>query len=80
MQLYSTTDEKFDEWITSDPTQEDLFEALMVIEAKRAALWTAGTEDSYHRDRYERDAKYVVRLRCLKNHLANMWLDSGEVV
>lgn len=78
-QLYRTTDEEFNEWLDSNPSEDDLREALLVLEAKKASLWDAGELDSYHRDRYERDATYMSRLRRVKAALTAVWLDTGQI-
>ena len=53
------TDSDFATWLASVPTEDELRDAYVRLEASRASLWTAGTLDSFRRDRYERDARCV---------------------
>lgn len=63
MQLYHITDQEFSEWLEAPTTYvEDMVEAVAVLRAKRSLLWMPGSQDSYLRDRYERDATYVQRI------------------
>jgi hypothetical protein len=78
-QLYSITDQEFEDWINSNPGESDLREALLVLEVKLANLWMDGHHDSYQRDRYDRDARYVRRLVRIKKALAQLWVESGQI-
>lgn len=41
----------------SAPTEDDLRAAYLLLETRRADLWTADLLDSFRRDRFERDAR-----------------------
>lgn len=77
--LYSVTDEEFTAWLESDPTEDELRETYLVLEAKKAALWNPDKNDSYFRDRYERDSDYMKRLLRVKEALMRTWLSTGQV-
>lgn len=72
------TDTDFAAWLASAPTEDELRDAYVRLEAKRASLWTPGTLDSFRRDRYERDAGYVQRLVRIKWALATRWEATGQ--
>jgi hypothetical protein len=69
MQLYNITDEQFDTWFDSKPSRGELEEAFVMIKAKRDCLWQEGHDDSYYRDRYDRDARYAERIRRIMHAL-----------
>ncbi|MBI2704411.1 MAG: hypothetical protein HYX32_03855 [Actinobacteria bacterium] len=73
------TDDRFHEWLSAAPTEDELREAYLVLEAKRADLWRPGHVDSFRRDRFERDARYVRQLVLLKSALARQWVITGQV-
>lgn len=77
--LYSVTDKEFDEWLESTPSEQELTEAWWILEAKKASLWTPGHIDSYSRDRFDRDAAYMNRIVRIKNALATIWYESGQL-
>lgn len=79
MELYRTTDADFDLWLDSQPEDQELLNALVILNGKRNALWEPGHIDSYYRDRYERDARYVRRMRRIKQRLCDAWVASGIV-
>jgi hypothetical protein len=72
------TDHEFTVWLETAATEDELRDAYLRLETKRAALWTAGHFDSFWRDRYERDARYVKRLVRIKWLLAARWAASGQ--
>lgn len=73
MQLYSITDEQFDSWIESQPTERELREAIGVLEAKRHALWDPTNDhDRFYRDRYERNDRYTARIQRATDKLVNL--------
>ena len=72
------TDTDFVTWLASVPTEDELRDAYVRLEAKRAQLWTAGHLDSFRRDRYELDTRYVQRLVRIKWALATRWEASGQ--
>lgn len=72
------SDAEFSAWLDAAPTEDALREAYLLLEAKRAHLWTAGHLDSFRRDRYELDARYVTRLVQIKWALAHIWTDTGQ--
>jgi hypothetical protein len=72
------TDTDFAEWLAASPTEDDLRDAYIRLEARRAGLWNPGSLDSFRRDRYERDARYVQRLVHIKWALATRWAASGQ--
>ncbi len=68
----------FTAWLASDPTEDELREAYVILETRRAQLWTPGHHDSFRRDRYDRDAEYVTQLVRVKWALARRWAESGQ--
>lgn len=79
MQLYKITEQDFNDWIESSPSEDELREAMYVLEAKKSALFTPGHDDSYLRDRFEREARYIGRLVRIKEALARIWIETGQV-
>jgi len=80
--MYFSTDlhaSAFDEWLSSCPTEDDLREAYLTLEAKRSGLWTPGHIDSFRRDRFDLDARYVTQLVRIKRALARQWIVTGQV-
>jgi len=73
------TESEFTDWLSSSPTEDELREAYLGLEAKRAALWSPGHTDSFRRDRYELDAAYIRRLVGLKTALASHWVRTGQI-
>lgn len=70
MKLYTVTEIEFDSWITDPCTNAgDLTEAIAVLGAKRDLLWMNGSTDSYRRDRYEADHRYMKRIAICKTAL-----------
>jgi hypothetical protein len=74
-----STESEFTTWLASSPTEDELREAYLGLEAKRAALWSPGHTDSFRRDRYELDAAYIRRLVGLKSALASHWVRTGQI-
>ncbi len=72
-----STDPAFTLWLASSPTEDDLRDAYVTLEAKRADLWTTGHIDSFRRDRFDLDATYVRRLVQVKQALARHWVVTG---
>ena len=72
------TEHEFEHWLEWGPTEDELRDAYLQLEAKRAELWTPGRHDSFRRDRFEIDARYVKRLVHLKWRLARRWELSGQ--
>ena len=77
--LDPATDLTFDLWLASSPTEDQLRDAYVTLEAKRADLWSPGHIDSFRRDRFDLDAAYVRRLVRLKQALARHWIVTGQV-
>lgn len=75
-QLYATTNEAFTAWLDSDPTENELLDAFIILRQKQANLWTPGHDDSYYRDRYERHDSYSNRIVLIQRRLASLWLAS----
>lgn len=73
------TDQPFLAWLEAQPTEDELREAYLDLEAHRAHLWTPGHIASYRRDRYDIDARDVRRLVQLKQALAAEWVRTGQV-
>lgn len=72
-------DQSFLDWIEAQPTEDQLRGAYLDLEAHRANLWTPGHIASYHRDRYDIDARDVRRLVQIKAALAREWVRTGQV-
>jgi len=72
------TDLEFSSWIAAQPTEDQLREAYLALESRRADLWTPGHIDSFRRDRFELDSTYVDRLVQIKWALARIWTTSGQ--
>jgi hypothetical protein len=66
------------EWLAHGPGEDELREAYLTLESKRAELWTPGHIESFRRDRYERDAALVARLVLVKRALARHWAVTGQ--
>jgi hypothetical protein len=74
-----STDSTFHDWLAASPGEDDLREAYLTLEAKRADLWTPGHIDSFRRDRYDLDARYIRHLVQIKKALASHWIVTGQV-
>ena len=72
------TDSEFTAWLEMATTEDDLRDAYLTLEQKHAQLWTRGHLDSFRRNRYELDARYVSRLVRIKWLLAARWTASGQ--
>jgi hypothetical protein len=75
-----TSDLEFDAWLSQSPSEDELRTAYLALETRRSDLWTAGHIDSFRRDRYELDSRYVRRLVRIKRALADLWTTSGQIV
>ena len=73
------TDQRFNEWLATLPSEDEFRDAYLTLESHRASLWTPGHLSSYRRDRYDLDACYVGRLVEIKKALARHWVRSGQV-
>jgi hypothetical protein len=73
------SDIEFDAWLAAVPTEDELRDTYVALEARRTDLWTTGHIDSFRRDRYERDARYVARLVRVKRALALRWEATGQL-
>jgi len=71
-------DHEFTAWLETVATEDELRDAYLTLEQRRAELWTRGHLDSFRRDRFERDARYVTRLVRIKWLLAARWSASGQ--
>lgn len=69
----------FNDWLICSPSEDELREAYLTLEAKRADLWTPGHIDSFRRDRFDLDARYVWQLVEIKRALARQWIITGQV-
>jgi hypothetical protein len=76
--LLAHTDAEFDEWLAQGPTEDELRAAYFTLEEHRANLWRPGHTDSFRRDRFERDSRYVTRLVQIKWALASVWSATGQ--
>jgi len=74
-----SNDSTFHEWLASAPSEDDLREAYLTLEGRRADLWTPGHIDSFRRDRYDLDARYIRQLVQIKKALASHWIVTGQV-
>lgn len=72
------TASEFDAWIAASPTEDELRDAYIRLEAKLADLWTPGHLDSFRRDRHELDGVLVDRLVQIKFALATTWVETGQ--
>jgi hypothetical protein len=80
MQFHTdASDAEYAGWLGSSPSEDELRDAYFFLEAARAQLWTPGHIDSFRRDRYELDDRYVRRLVQLKRALATSWERSGQL-
>ena len=75
----ATTDVELDLWLAQDPSEDDLRTAYLDLEARRADLWTPGHIDSFRRDRYELDHRYIQALVRIKQALVDHWTTSGQL-
>ena len=75
----ASSDLEFESWLSQSPTEDELRSAYLELEARRADLWTAGHIDSFRRDRYELDSRYIRRLVRIKRALADLWTVSGQI-
>jgi hypothetical protein len=75
---HDCTDTEFTIWLETVATEDELRGAYLSLEQHRAHLWTRGHLDSFRRDRFERDARYVHRLIRIKWLLAARWTASGQ--
>jgi hypothetical protein len=73
------SDSEYSAWLQTRPSESDLRAGYFALEAAREALWTQGHIDSFRRDRYELDARYVRRLVHVKQALAAEWTESGQL-
>lgn len=73
------TDEQLREWLGTTPTEDELRAAYLLLEGKRSDIWTPGHIDSFRRDRFDLDARYVRQLVQLKAALARQWIRTGQV-
>lgn len=73
-----SSEAEFHDWLAQHPTEDELREAYLRLETRRANLWTPGHIDSFRRDRYELDSRYVGCLVQIKWALANHWASSGQ--
>ncbi len=73
-----SSDLEFQDWLAQNPTEDELRAAYLLLEAKKADLWSPGHIDSFRRDRFELDGIYVGRLVKIKWALANHWAASGQ--
>lgn len=77
--IHTRSDLEFDAWLAGSPTEDELRAAYVELEARRTDLWTAGHIDSFRRDRYELDSRYIRRLVGIKAALADVWATSGQI-
>lgn len=75
----ASSDLEFDAWLSLSPSEDELRSAYVALEARRGDLWTTGHIDSFRRDRYELDSRYVRRLVRIKRALADLWTVSGQI-
>lgn len=75
----SASDHEFDTWLAQPPCEDELRTAYLHLEARRADLWTPGHHDSFRRDRYDLDSRYIRRLVRIKRSLAHTWTTSGQI-
>lgn len=67
------TESVFAAWAQDpDTTPQQLRDTMKFLSDQRALLWTPGADESYYRDRYERDAKLVGRIGCCQKVLNQM--------
>ena len=75
----ASSDLQFEAWLSQSPSEDELRSAYVELESRRADLWTAGHIDSFRRDRYELDHRYIHRLVRIKGALADLWATSGQI-
>jgi hypothetical protein len=73
------SDSEYSAWLGTRPSESDLRAGYFALEGAREALWTPGHIDSFRRDRYELDARYVRRLVQVKQALASEWTETGQL-
>jgi hypothetical protein len=73
------SDSDYAAWLATRPSESDLRAGYFTLESAREALWTPGHIDSFRRDRYELDTRYVRRLVEVKQALASEWTESGQL-
>lgn len=73
-------DDQFVEFVSSPQSEEALRIAYIDLEEKLAALWNVSKEDYYYRDKYDREALIITRLRMVKQALVWWWQGTGQVV
>lgn len=73
MMLYTVDQKDFEEWVNSPTTNiSDLAEAVAIMRAKQSLLWMPGSIDSFHRDRYERDAVLTRRISACSERMRSL--------
>jgi hypothetical protein len=77
--IHARSDLEFDAWLAGSPSEDELRAAYVELEARRTDLWTPGHIDSFRRDRYEVDSRYIRRLVATKAALADLWAASGQI-
>jgi hypothetical protein len=77
--IHSRSDREFDAWLAESPSEDELRDAYVALESRRSDLWTPGHIDSFRRDRYELDSRYIRRLVRIKAALAALWAASGQI-
>lgn len=75
----ASSDIDFDAWIGQTRTEDQLRSAYLHLENCRADLWTPGHTDSFRRDRYELDSRYIRRLVRIKAALVDLWTATGQI-
>jgi hypothetical protein len=73
------TDSDYAAWLASEPSEDQLREAYIMLESARAELWTPGHIESFRRDRYDVDHRLVRRLVLVKQELAEAWETTGQI-
>lgn len=79
MSLKSPHDEtqiEFSTWVET-ATPNDLAVATVAYEGSRRLLWMSGADDSYRRDRHERDQVLTEKLVACKRRLRELGFSSG---
>ena len=75
----ASSDLEFDLWLSQSLSEDELRAAYLELETRRGDLWTAGHIDSFRRDRYELDSRYIRRLVRIKRALVDLWTTSGQI-
>ncbi len=73
------SDRSFEEWLSQLLSEDELRAAYLQLEKAKADLWTPGHIDSFRRDRFELDSRYVARLVRVKRALADHWAATGQL-